>query len=156
MAGKRSHCPYGFHTYFIHKPGNRQNMATNLIIIIISPDSSWRAAHAPTCQNMGNVLNESVATECAHASVYICNGTHVDTWTHTLPRTHSLTQLSPGAVKEAPPLGQVLADVLSVLALGWYFGFGGLCLKWLRYFRVWGNFQRLADRLLWEEHETAT
>lgn len=37
---------------------------------------------------------------------------HVDTQTHTLPHTFTHSQLSPGEAKEAPPRGQVLADVL--------------------------------------------
>lgn len=61
MATKRSQC----HTYFIYKPRDRKYGHEHQ-----HPDSSWRAPHAPTCQNTRNVLKDSVATERAHTSVY--------------------------------------------------------------------------------------
>lgn len=45
--------------------------------------------------------------------------------THMLLRAH-IHARRPAAVEEAPPSEQVLADVLSVLAPGWFSGFGGL------------------------------
>lgn len=113
-----------------HQPGFL--LTSSLMLLTLPPVKTWgKRAEWLCCYRV-------CTRQCIHMQL------------HTWARTYTLTlsPLSPRAVKEAPPLGQVLADVLSVLALGWYFGFQGLYLKWLRYFRVWGNFQCLTDRLL--------
>lgn len=139
----------------MYNPGNRQN----IIIIIMSLDSSWRAPRAPTCQNTGNVLNDSVATECAHTGVYTCVCIHVSTWTHFLIHTRS-PSVVPQSNKRGPPSGQVLADVLSVLALSLVFWFSKPVLKMTEILRGLGQLPvpcwQIALERTWDGHLMAT